>query len=139
MRRIVVKFVNSPLQQFDIIGDHCFSHGSLGLEYRRMGEDFMPYMFFNLGFAFTQCVNLASFKEYTTYQNVPVFHYQDGSTEAWISAKTMLPIGADLIGSVNTTYQYLAVPDADAIVLTPEEQKMLQNQKSAEESYNQLR
>ena len=104
-----------------------------------MGEDFLPYMYFNLGFAFTQCVNPASFKEYTTYLNVPAFHYQDGYTEAWISVETRLPVGADQIGSVKTSYQYLPVPDADAIVLTPEEQKMLQKQKMAEEIYKNLR
>jgi hypothetical protein len=139
MRRIVVKFANSPPQQFDFIGDHCFLQGPLGLEYRRLEEGIVPYMNFNLGFAFTQCVNLASFKDYTTYQNAPAFHYRDSSTEAWISIDTGLPIGADQIGIVKTTYQYLPTPDADAVVLTPEEQMMLQNQKKAEDFYNSMR
>ena len=139
MRRIVVKLANGTTQQFDIIGDHCFSEGALGLEYRRMGENFVPYMYFNLGFAFTECVNLASFIDYTTYQNLPAFHYQDASTEAWISTESRLPVGAVLIGSVKTSYQYQPVPDANAIVLSPAEQKMLEEQKKAEEIYKNLR
>jgi hypothetical protein len=136
-RRIVVKFINGTTQQIDILADHCFYQGPLGLEYRPMGGDFTPYTFFTFGFSFTQCVNLASFKEYTTYQKIPVFHYKDGSTEAWISADTKLPIGADQFGSVSTSYQYLPVPDE--VVLTPQEQKMLQGQKRAEGIYNSMR
>jgi hypothetical protein len=137
MRRILVKFAEGSPQQLDIIGNHCFVQGPLGLEYRTMDADFVPYMFFTLGFSFTQCVNLASFKEFTTYQNARALHYRDGSTEAWISADTKLPLGADQIGSVKTTYQYLPVPDA--ISLTPQEQKILQNQKQAEAIYNNMR
>jgi hypothetical protein len=139
MRRVAVKFVNNPPQQFDIVGDHYFSQGPLGLEYRPLGGEIPIYMYFDLGFAFTQCVNLSSFKEYTTYQGVPVFHYRDGSSEAWISVDTKLPIGADSIGLAKTTYQYLPVPDANAVVLTPEEEKILQNQKKAEDIYKNLR
>lgn len=76
---------------------------------------------------------------FQTSSAAAVFHYQGGSTEAWISVDTKLPIGADQIGSVKTTYQYLPTPDADAIVLTPEEQKILQNQKRAENIYKALR
>jgi hypothetical protein len=137
--RVVVKFVNSPSRQFDIVGNHYFSQGPLGLEYRTLDGEFPIYVFFDAGFAFTQCVNLASFKDFTTYQNVPAFHYQDSSTEAWISVDTRLPIGADQIGLVKTTYQYLPTPVADAITLTPEEQKMLQSQKKAEDAYKNLR
>ncbi len=139
-RRIVVKFANSPPQQIDIFGKDCYAQDpTLGLQCRKLGGDYTPYMFFDLGFPFTQCVNLASFKEYTTSQDVPVFHYQDGSTEAWISVETRLPIGADQIGSVKTSYQYLPEPDADAIVPTPEEQKSMELQKRAKEIYNNLR
>jgi hypothetical protein len=139
-RRIVVKFANSPPQQFDIFDKDCYAQDPpLGLQCRRLGGDYIPFMFFDLGFAFTQCVNPASFKEYTTYQDVPVFHYQDGSTEAWISAETRLPIGADQIGSVKTSYQYLAAPDSNAIVPTPEEQKSMQIQKAATDAFKALR
>jgi len=117
MRRILVKFAEGSPQQLDIIGNHCFVQGPLGLEYRTM--------------------DAASFKEFTTYQNARALHYRDGSTEAWISADTKLPLGADQIGSVKTTYQYLPVPDA--ISLTPQEQKILQNQKQAEAIYNNMR
>jgi hypothetical protein len=139
MKRIVVKFVTNPPQQFDIIGNHYFSQGPLGLEYRALNDEMPLYMFYETGFAFTECVNLASFKDFTTYQNAPAFHYQDSFTEAWISVDTRLPIGADQIGLVKTTYQYLPTPDADAVTLTAEEQKMLQNLKKAEDDYRNLR
>lgn len=139
MKRIAVKFVTIPPQQFDIVGNHYFSQGPLGLEYRALSDEMPLYMFFDAGFAFTQCVNLASFKDVTTYQNAPAFHYQDSSTEAWISVDTRLPIGADQTGLVKTTYQYLPTPNADAVTLTPEEQKMLQNLKKAEDAYKNLR
>ncbi len=139
-RRIVVKFVNSPTQQIDIFDKDCYAPDpTLGLQCRTLGGNYTPYMFFDLGFSFTQCVNLASFKGVTTYQGIPVFHYQDSSTEAWISVKTRLPVGADQIGSVKTTYQYLPVPDATAVVPTPEEQKSMQFQKAAAASFNALR
>ncbi len=55
MRRILVKFAEGPPQQFDIIGNHCFDQGPLGLEYRTMDAEFVTYMFFTLGFSFTHC------------------------------------------------------------------------------------
>ncbi|MCE0499387.1 MAG: hypothetical protein LV481_15710 [Methylacidiphilales bacterium] len=139
LRRILVKFVNSPPQQFDLISGYCFFQGPTGLEYHRLREDYVPYMFFDLGFSFTQCVNLASFKEYTKYQNVPAFHYQNSSTETWIAVDTMLPIGADLVNYVKTRYQYLPTPDSNEIVLTPEEQKVLHDWQVAEEIAKKLR
>jgi hypothetical protein len=84
-------------------------------------------------------VNPGSFKEYTTYGGVPALHYRDSSTEAWISVETRLPLGADQIGVVKTTYQFLPTPDANAIVPTPEEQKSFQYQKKAEDLYNSMR
>lgn len=136
-RRIVVKFVDGSTRQFDIIGKDCYTQlPSLGLQALEL-ENYVPFQYFDLGFSFTSCVNQASFKDYTTYQGVPVFHYQDGSTETWISPPTHLPVGADLIGQVKTTYRYLATPDA--IELTPEEQRSLEIDKRAVQTLQQLR
>jgi hypothetical protein len=139
MRRVVLKFADGSAKQFDFVGNHYFVQGPLGLEYRTLGGELPPYKFFSLRFLFTECVNLASFKNYTTYQNVPVFHYRDDSTEAWIAVDSKLPVGADSIDSVKATYQFLPTPGSDAIVLTPEEQRLLQNQKKAEQLYNSMR
>lgn len=139
LRRILVKFVNSPPRQFDISADNCFMQTPAGLECRKLDGNDAPYMFFNPGFAFTQCVNLASFKEASTYQNVPVFHYQKDSNEAWISVSTMLPIGADLMNTVQTSYQYLPTPVSGDVVLTPAEQKILLYRKLGAEIYKNMR
>jgi len=137
-RRIVVKFVDGSTRQFDIIGAQCFTElPALGLQALKMDGTYVPFQYFDLGFSFTGCVNQGSFKDYTTYQGVPAFHYQDGSTEAWISPETRLPLGADLTGQVKTTYQYLAKPDA--IELTPQEQKTLEIDKRAIQTLQQLR
>ena len=137
-RRIVVKFVNGSAKQFDIIGSDCFTQmPPMGLQALKLGAGYVPFQYFDLGFSFTSCVNLASFKGSTTYQGVPAFHYQDGSTEAWISPKTRLPVGANLTGVVNTTYQYLPAPDA--IQLTPEEQRSFELDKKGAQIFQQLR
>jgi hypothetical protein len=136
-RRIVVKSSDGSTRQFDIIGKDCYTQlPALGLQALKL-RDYVPFPYFDLGFSFTGCVNHASYRDYTTYQGIPVFHYQDGSTEAWISVETKLPIGADQIGSVKTTYQYLPAPDA--IILTPEEQKSLEMEKRAADIFKNLR
>jgi hypothetical protein len=136
-RRIVVKFTNGTTKQFDIIGTDCYTQlPSLGLQAIRM-QDYVPYEYFDLGFPFTGSVKTSAYQGSTNYQGVPTFHYNDGSTEAWISVETRLPVGADLIGKVKTTYQYLPVPDV--VVLTPEEQNALATEKRAAEIFNKLR
>jgi len=138
MRRVVVKYVNGTTQQYDIFGTDCYSqYPALGLQCRKIGEGYAPYPYFDVPFPYTGCVNAAAFKERTTYQGVPVFHYQDGSTEAWISAEMRLPVSADQTGFVKTTYQYL--PPPDVIEPTPEEQRSIQIQKRAEQTLRQLR
>jgi hypothetical protein len=138
MRRVVVKYVNGTTQQYDIFGTDCYSqYPALGLQCRKMGEGYTPFPYSDVAFPYTGCVTAAAFKDRTTYQGVSVFHYQDGSTEAWISAETRLPVGADQIGFVKTTYQYL--PPPDVIVPTPEEQRSIQIQKTAEQTFQQLR
>ena len=139
LRHITVNFVNSPAQQFDIFGSNCFVQTSDGLECMSLGENYEPYMFYDPGFSFTKCVNLASFKEATTYQNVPVFHYQDDSSEAWISVSTMLPIGAGMTDFVYTSCQYLPTPNPGDVVLTPAEQKILEHRKLGAETYKNMR
>lgn len=139
LRHITVNFVNSPAQQFDIFGSNCFVQTSDGLECMSLSENYEPYMFYDPGFSFTKCVNLASFKEATIYQNVPVFHYQDDSTEAWISVSTMLPIGAGMTDFVYTSYQYLPTPNPGDVVLTPAEQKILEHRKLGAETYKNMR
>jgi hypothetical protein len=139
MRRIIVKFVNGDTRQFDIVGHDCFAQDPpLGLQRRPLGT-FEPYPYFDMGFPFTECVNPASFKGRVTYENTPAFHYQNDSSEAWISIATHLPIGADLVGSVKTTYQFLPTPSPDAVVLTLEEKRSLEYQKKAEDSFNGMR
>jgi hypothetical protein len=139
LRHITVTLVNGTSQQFDIFGSNCFAQTSEGLELFSLGENYQPFMFYEPGFSFTQCVNLASFKETTTYQGVPAFHYQNDSMEAWISVSTTLPIGARIVGYVKTSYQYLPTPNPGDVALTADEQKILERRKLGAEVYKNMR
>jgi len=137
-KRVLVKYVDGSSRQYDILGSDCYTEvPSLGLQCLRISDGYHPFPFYDEPFPFTACVSAANFKERTIYQGMPAFHYQDAAAEAWISTETRLPIGADQIGAVKTTYQYL--PPPDAIELTPGEQKAIQIQKTAAQTFQQLR
>jgi hypothetical protein len=138
-RHVLVKFADGSSHQYDFIAGWCLLEGPKGWELVNVGTDFLPYMFFDPGFLFTQCVSAGAYKDYTKYQGVPAFHYLDDSTEAWIAVDTMLPLAAQQLNFVKVSYHYLATPDSSAIVLTPEEQKLLQERKMADEAAQRLR
>jgi hypothetical protein len=139
LKSVVLTLSTGTTQQFTYQGDWVLSSTPEGPKLSVATADRPPHPYFTTGFALLDGLTIdnSTFKEATTWNGVPAFHYRIGETDVWIDSATMLPLALRQPG-LEASYQFLPPPPKPFLV--PEDQEiLLKKQRAADKKVRTLR
>ena len=137
LKRVILTYSTGASRQFDQAGPYFLtssgSRADLFIPHR--GED--PYPFYTKGFLFFETISPSWFRDVVKIGGVDCFHYENGSTQLWVSVDSMLPVAAKSEG-ITAHYQFQPAPGSP-IVLPPDEKAVLEKEMNAQKASQSVR
>ena len=136
-KRVTLSFKDGTSHRIDQVNGYILTISNTGPQIFTASPDMPPYPFYTEGFLFVENVGPATFSGMVSIKGKECFHYQDGTSEAWIDIDSMLPVAARKNG-YTVFFQFLEPPTAP-IVLTSDEAAVLERQEKAHSAAQSMR